>query len=45
VDHPQWGKHIELGVKGAPDAVAKAYADLLQALRLMQISFGPELVR
>jgi molybdopterin-biosynthesis enzyme MoeA-like protein len=45
VDHPQWGKHIELGVKGAPDAVAKAYADLLQALRLMQIPLGPELVR
>lgn len=45
VDHPQWGKHIELGVKGAPDAVAKAYTDLLQALRLMQVSLGPELVR
>jgi molybdopterin-biosynthesis enzyme MoeA-like protein len=45
VDHPQWGKHIELGVKGAPEGVSKAYADLMRALQLMQVSFGPELVR
>ncbi len=29
VDHPQWGRHIELGVKGADDQLAAAYAMLL----------------
>jgi molybdopterin-biosynthesis enzyme MoeA-like protein len=28
VDHPQWGRHIELGVKGVPDAAQAAYLDL-----------------
>lgn len=45
VDHPQWGKHIELGVKGAPDRVERAYADLLQTLKALNTSLGPELVR
>ena len=45
VDHPQWGRHIELGVKGAPEAVDLAYADLMQALRGFGLQFGPELVR
>lgn len=45
VDHPQWGKHIELGVKGAPEGVTQAYADLMQALQGMRLSLGPELVR
>ena len=45
VDHPQWGKHIELGVKGAPESVSKAYEDLMKALQGMMLSFGPELVR
>ena len=45
VDHPQWGKHIELGVKGAPEGVIQAYADLMQALQGMRLSLGPELVR
>jgi molybdopterin-biosynthesis enzyme MoeA-like protein len=26
VDHPQYGRHIDLGVKGAPEAVEPAYA-------------------
>jgi molybdopterin-biosynthesis enzyme MoeA-like protein len=30
VDHPEYGRHIELGVKGAPAAVAQAYPALLQ---------------
>jgi molybdopterin-biosynthesis enzyme MoeA-like protein len=45
VDHPQHGRHIELGVKGAPEAVAQAYPDLLAGLRGMQVKLGPELVR
>jgi molybdopterin-biosynthesis enzyme MoeA-like protein len=45
VDHPQWGRHIELGVKGQPDVAQRAYGDLLHALRAMAVSLGPELVR
>jgi len=32
VDHPQYGRHIELGVKGTPDGVAKAYPAMLAGL-------------
>lgn len=28
VDHPRWGRHIELGVKGDPEEVDRAYAYL-----------------
>ena len=45
VDHPQHGRHIELGVKGAPDLIPAAYADLLEGLRLQAARLGPELVR
>lgn len=45
VDHPSLGRHIELGVKGAPQEVERAYADLLQSLRAMEIPLGPETVR
>lgn len=45
VDHPQWGRHIELGVKGPPAAVALAYPELLAGLRALQVSLGAELVR
>ena len=45
VDHPTYGRHIELGVKGAPDAVESAYAALLQGLRQAGVTLGPELVR
>ena len=45
VDHPQWGRHIELGVKGAPDDVAAAYAALLDGLNAFELEKGPELVR
>ena len=45
VDHPQWGRHIELGVKGAPEAVREAYADLMVGLRTFELRIGPELVR
>ena len=45
VDHPQWGRHIELGVKGEPLAVELAYADLKQGLQDFELKYGPEMVR
>jgi molybdopterin-biosynthesis enzyme MoeA-like protein len=45
VDHPEFGRHIELGVKGEPGAVAAAYAALLAGLPQFNVSLGPELVR
>lgn len=45
VDHPQYGRHIELGVKGVAALVPAAYARLLSALRAMQVTLGPEMVR
>lgn len=44
VDHPQFGRHIELGVKGAPGQVAAAYAALLEGLKPFNVKLGPELV-
>jgi molybdopterin-biosynthesis enzyme MoeA-like protein len=45
VDHPEHGRHIELGVKGSPDQVAQAYPALLSGLVPFQLKLGPELVR
>lgn len=45
VDHPQYGRHIELGVKGAPAVVDSAYRALLEGLRSFSLQLGPELVR
>jgi molybdopterin-biosynthesis enzyme MoeA-like protein len=45
VDHPEWGRHIELGVKGAPSLLEAAYARLLAGLRQQGAKLGPELVR
>ncbi len=45
VDHPTYGRHIELGVKGSPQVVAPAYATLLEGLHRFGVSLGPELVR
>ncbi|MDI1269451.1 MAG: molybdopterin-binding protein [Polaromonas sp.] len=45
VDHPEYGRHIELGVKGAPDAVNAAYPALLAGLHTFNAKLGPELVR
>lgn len=45
VDHPQYGRHIELGVKGAPEAVNAAYPALLAGLHRFEYKLGPELVR
>ena len=45
VDHATYGRHIELGVKGAPEAVALAYPALLAGLADFDFRLGPELVR
>ncbi|TSE21409.1 CinA-like protein [Tepidimonas alkaliphilus] len=45
VDHPQYGRHIELGVKGSAEAVEPAWRALLEGLRAQGQALGPELVR
>jgi molybdopterin-biosynthesis enzyme MoeA-like protein len=45
VDHPQWGRHIELGVKGRTGELAAAYRALLEGLGSHGVTLGPELVR
>jgi molybdopterin-biosynthesis enzyme MoeA-like protein len=45
VDHPEFGRHIELGVKGRPALVSQAYPALLAGLRRFDAQLGPELVR
>ena len=45
VDHPQWGRHIELGVKGLPADTVPAFAALLAGLRSSEVQLGPEMVR
>ena len=45
VDHAEWGRHVELGVKGPVAAAEAAYADLLAGLRATGAPLGPELVR
>jgi len=44
VDHPEWGRHIELGVKAAADPL-DAYAALRAGLLSCGAQLGPELVR
>ena len=45
VDHPEYGRHIELGVKGSPSLVENAYPALLKGLANFTAKLGPELVR
>ena len=45
VDHPEYGRHIDLCVKGAPETVDPAYAQLLAGLADFGARLGPELVR
>jgi molybdopterin-biosynthesis enzyme MoeA-like protein len=45
VDHPDWGRHIELGVKGNAALLASAYARLREGLEHAGAKLGPELVR
>jgi molybdopterin-biosynthesis enzyme MoeA-like protein len=45
VDHPEYGRHIELGVKGPPDLVQQAFLHMLAGLHEIGAKLGPELVR
>ena len=45
VDHPVYGRHIELGVKGRAEAVAGAWVDLIAGLTEFGAGLGPEVVR
>ena len=45
VDHPQWGRHIELGVKGEAAQVDAAYPYLIAGLHAYGAKLGAELVR
>jgi molybdopterin-biosynthesis enzyme MoeA-like protein len=45
VDHPKWGRHIDLGVKGDPGSVEPAYVQLVAGLKALGAKLGPELVR
>ena len=45
VDHPKWGKHIELGVKGAEHQVESAFMALKEGLKPFEVELGPEMVR
>lgn len=45
VDHPEHGRHIELGVKGHPVVADQAYQALLKELHDFGAPLGPELVR
>ena len=45
VDHPEYGRHIELGVKGASDRLEAAYRHLIDGLHAFDARLGPEMVR
>ena len=45
VDHPQHGRHIELGLKGAPEAVTRAWPLLTEGVAAFGLPIGPEVVR
>ena len=45
VDHPQHGRHIELGVKGRTQTLDAAYRVMLDGLAAHGARLGPELVR
>ncbi len=45
VDHPEWGRHIELGVKGEPRHVDGAFDALKQGLEGLKAHICTEVVR
>ena len=45
VDHPVYGRHIELGVKGPQARVDQAFDELKTGLHHFELTLGPELVR
>lgn len=45
VDHPTYGRHIELGVKGQRNEAELAFAQMLEGLKAGGARLGPEMVR
>jgi hypothetical protein len=45
VDHPTFGRHIELGVKGEAAATDAAFAALKHGLAALRVAVRSELVR
>ena len=45
VDHPEHGKHIELGVKGEGEQTDAAYSALMHELHQLHAQLGPVMVR
>ena len=45
VDHPEFGRHIELGVKGTPEQVQASFPELMSGLHEFGAKLGPEMVR
>ena len=45
VDHPQYGRHIDLGVKGNPLLLNEAFDALIDGLTQLGASIGPIVVR
>lgn len=45
VDHPRWGRHVELGVKGEAAALEAAYEALKTGIVQLGAPIGTELVR
>ena len=45
VDHPEFGRHIELGVKGTPEQVQASFPELISGLHEFGAKLGPEMVR
>jgi len=45
VDHPEFGRHIELGVKGLPELVEASFPELILGLHEFGAKLGPEMVR
>lgn len=45
VDHPEWGRHIELGVKGPREATEQAFSELKSGLGAIGATLVAELVR
>ena len=45
VDHPTYGRHIELGVKGEVASLDAAFAALLDGLHGFDARLGPKLER
>jgi len=45
VDHPEFGRHIELGVKGLPELVDASFPELILGLHEFGAKLGPEMVR